>query len=227
MSEKLRVVTYNVHGQKDDRAALVSVIRELAPDVLLVQEAPRRFRWRPKCAALAHDVGLVVACGGGEAMGNLILVDLRVSVAETRSIRFPLTPGRHLRGAAIATCIVNGGRFVVAGCHIATDPLERPSQAALLRKALAGAADPVIIGADLNDQPGSPAWQVVAEGLVDTGADAVAAVPTFSCASPRRRIDAIFVDPRITVVACQVIDTPAVRRASDHFPVVADLLLPA
>jgi endonuclease/exonuclease/phosphatase family metal-dependent hydrolase len=227
MTEKLRVVTYNVHGQKDDRAALVSVIRELAPDVLLVQEAPRRFRWRPKCAALAHDVGLVVACGGGEAMGNLILVDLRVRVEETRCVRFPLTPGRHLRGAAIAKCTVNGAGFVIAGCHIATDPLERPSQAALLRKALADAVEPVIIGADLNDQPGSPAWQAVVEGLLDTGAGTAATSPTFSSADPRRRIDAIFVDPRITVVACQVVDTPAARRARDHFPVVADLLIPA
>jgi endonuclease/exonuclease/phosphatase family metal-dependent hydrolase len=54
----------------------------------------------------------------------------------------------------------------------------------------------------------------------------VTPVPTYSCADPRRRIDAIFTDPRITVVAYQVPDTPVARRASDHFPVVADLRLP-
>jgi endonuclease/exonuclease/phosphatase family metal-dependent hydrolase len=83
----------------------------------------------------------------------------------------------------------------------------------------------VVVGADLNDQPGSPTWQAVAGGLVDPGA--AGAVPTFSAADPRRRIDAIFVDRRIEVVGYQVLDTPAARRASDHLPVVADLRLPA
>ena len=36
--------------------ALAGLVRELAPDVVIVQEAPRRFRWRHKCAALADDV---------------------------------------------------------------------------------------------------------------------------------------------------------------------------
>jgi endonuclease/exonuclease/phosphatase family metal-dependent hydrolase len=47
--------------------------------------------------------------------------------------------------------------------------------------------------------------------------------PTFSCADPRDRIDAVFVDPRIKVRGYDVVDTPAARRASDHFPVVVDL----
>ncbi len=42
-----------------------------------------------------------------------------------------------------------------------------------------------------------------------------------------RRIDALFVDARITVVDYDVVDTPLTRRASDHFPVLVDLLLPA
>ena len=69
----LRVLSYNVHGLRDDRSALVGLIRDLAPDVVIVQEAPRRFRWRHKCAALADDVGMVVAAGGLPALGNLLL----------------------------------------------------------------------------------------------------------------------------------------------------------
>ena len=45
------------------------------------------------------------------------------------------------------------------------------------------------------------------------------------CANPRERIDALFVDPRITVTDYDVIDTPETRRASDHFPIMADLEL--
>jgi endonuclease/exonuclease/phosphatase family metal-dependent hydrolase len=222
---ELRVVSYNVHGLRDDRAALVAVVRGLAPDVVIVQEAPRRLRWRTRCAELAHDLGLVVAAGGLPALGNLLLTSLRVRVHDTWCLRYPLTPGRHLRGAAFAHCSVAGTRFVLAGSHLSTDPGERPGQAALLKKELSEVDAPVVLGADLNDAPSGVAWRTVAEGLTDagTGVD----MPTFSCANPRDRIDALFVDPRIEVLRYEVIDTPEVRRASDHFPVVADLRLPA
>jgi endonuclease/exonuclease/phosphatase family metal-dependent hydrolase len=118
---------------------------------------------------------------------------------------------------------VAGVPFVVAGSHLATFAPERPAQARLLRQQLAGQAEPVVVGADLNDQPGSPTWQALVDGLVDPGAQA--AVPTLP-GPPPRRIDALLVDPRLEVVSYQVVDTPAARRASDHLPVVADLRLP-
>lgn len=224
MSHELRAVSYNIHTLRDDRAALVAVVRELAPDVLLLQEAPQRFRWRQKCATLAHDLGMVVAAGGQPGRGNLILTNLRVRVTDTWCRWYPLTPGRHLRGAAFARCVLGGVAFVVAGSHLATDQVERPNQAKLLRAALAEVDEPVLVGADLNDEPGGDSWRVLADGLVDScGADTTA---TYSCANPRRRIDAIFVDRRVEVTSYQVVDTPLARRASDHFPVLADLRLP-
>ena len=39
----LRVASYNIHTQRDDTVALAQVVREIAPDVLIVQEGPRRF----------------------------------------------------------------------------------------------------------------------------------------------------------------------------------------
>jgi endonuclease/exonuclease/phosphatase family metal-dependent hydrolase len=223
VSRELRVVSYNIHTLRDDRAALVAVVRELAPDILLLQEAPQRLRWRHRCAALAHEFGMVVAAGGQPGRGNLILTNLRVRVTDTWCRWYPLTPGRHLRGAAFARCAVGGVTLVVAGSHLATDPVERPNQAKLLKAALAEVDEPVVVGADLNDEPGGESWQVLAEGLVDScGADATV---TYSCANPRRRIDAIFVDPRVEVTSYRVVDTPLARRASDHFPVLADLRL--
>lgn len=224
----LRVVSYNIHSQRDDTAALAAVVRAAAPDVVVVQEGPRRFRWRQKSAALAESFGLVVAAGGLPALGNLLLTSLRVRVTATRCQRFPLTPGRHLRGAAYAECVVGGARFTVAGSHLSTDPAERPGQAALLKRELDAAATPVIAAADLNEGPDGPAWATVARGLTDAAvAMDRADLLTYSCADPRRRIDALFVDPRITVVDYDVVDTPQTRRASDHFPVLVDLLLPA
>ena len=224
----LRVVSYNIHTQRDDTAALAAVVRAAAPDVVIVQEGPRRFRWRHKTAALAESFGLVVGAGGLPSLGNLLLTSLRVRVRASRCQRYPLTPGRHLRGAAYAECEVPGARFLLAGSHLSTDPAERPAQAAAFKRELAAATLPVIAGADLNEGPDGPAWRTVGEGLTDSAIAADRADRcTYSCADPRRRIDALFVDPRITVVDYDVVDTPQTRRASDHFPVLVDLLLPA
>jgi endonuclease/exonuclease/phosphatase family metal-dependent hydrolase len=216
-------MSYNVHGLKDDRAALVSLVREHAPDVLVVQEAPRRFRWRHKCAALADDVNMVVAVGGLPALGNLILVNLRVRVHETWCMRYPLTPGRHLRGAAFVRGSVRGGNFTVSGSHLATDPAERPSQAALWKEALAGIEGPVIAAADLNEGPGGGAWRTVEDGLVSSAAGRF----TFPATLPARLIDGLFVTPDITIDKYEVVESDLARQASDHLPVFADLLLPS
>jgi endonuclease/exonuclease/phosphatase family metal-dependent hydrolase len=224
---ELRVVSYNVHTLRDDQGALRSVVRGLAPDVLILQEAPRRFRWRTRTASLAHDFGLVVAVGGLPALGNLVLTNLRVRVHHSSCLRFPLTPGRHLRGAALAGCSVGASRFAVVGSHLSTDPIERPGQATLLKKAMSELDAPVIVGTDLNESPGGTAWHTVADGLVDSAVAADRAeVQTFSCANPQGRIDALFVDPAIQVRGYDVVDTAETRRASDHFPLVVDLTLP-
>jgi len=228
VAPRLRIVSYNVHGHKDDRAALASVVRELDPDVLVVQEAPRRWRWRQKVAELAHSFGMVVVEGGQPSVGNVIVTSLRVRPLQSRSLRFPLTPGRHLRGAAIATCRVPDGRgghaeLTVVGSHLSLDAAERRAQAALLRAELEGSPAPVLLAADVNEEPGGEAWSLLADGLIDAaGGDET---PTFSVSNPRRRIDAIMVDPRIRVEAYRVVDSDSARRASDHFPVMADVEL--
>jgi endonuclease/exonuclease/phosphatase family metal-dependent hydrolase len=219
----LRVLSYNVHGLRDDRSALTGLVRELAPDVMLVQEAPGRLSWRRRCAALADDCGLVVAAGGLPALGNLLLVSLRVRVHATWCLRYPLTPGRHLRGAAFARCSVKGASFTVTGSHLATDPVERPAQAALWKKEITGVDGPVVAGGDLNEGPGGGAWRTLADGL----ATAPSAALTFPATLPRRQIDAVFVSPDVELGRYEVVETDRARRASDHLPVLADLLLPS
>jgi endonuclease/exonuclease/phosphatase family metal-dependent hydrolase len=228
----VRVLTYNVHGQRDDRAALASVVRAAAPDIVIVQEAPRRLRWRTKCAALAHSWGMVYAAGGLPALGNLIVTTQRIRVHETWCLRYPLTPGRHLRGAAFAKCSIIGPsgqslEFVVAGTHLATDDAERPGQAQAFKDAASATADPIIVGLDANERPGGPSWQIVSGGLVDAAADRGDERPTFPSAHPTRRLDAVFVDPRWTVTAYDVIATDDAVAASDHLPVIVDARLSA
>ena len=220
----VRVVSYNVHGQRDDPRALVEVVRGLAPDVLLIQEGPRRLRWRTKCADLANRCRLVYAAGGAPSLGNVALVNLRVRVLDSWCVRFPLTPGRHLRGAVFARCGIGTSTLVVAGTHLATDPAERPAQARAARDALP-TGEPVVLAADVNEGPDGLSWRTLAEGLTDAGAEA--ATLTFPAAAPRVRLDTVLVGPGVTVREHRVLDTPAARLASDHLPVVVDLVIGA
>jgi endonuclease/exonuclease/phosphatase family metal-dependent hydrolase len=224
----VRVLTYNVHGLRDDRHALASVVRKAAPDIVIVQEAPRRFRWRTKCAQLAHSWGMVYAAGGLPSLGNLIVTTQRVRVHQTWCVRYPLTPGRHLRGAAFARCSVAGPdghefSFVVAGTHLATDDAERPRQARAFKDAVTEITDPVIVGLDANETPGGPSWTVVADGLTDSAAACGDDRPTFPAARPIRRLDAVFVDPRWTATGYDVIATETALAASDHLPVLVEV----
>jgi endonuclease/exonuclease/phosphatase family metal-dependent hydrolase len=221
---RLRLLSYNVHGLRDDVAALAAVVRAAGPDVMVVQEGPRRFRWRTRSATLASRLGLFVAGGGEPALGNLVLVGMRVRVHGHRDVQFPLTPGRHMRGAVLVDCSVGGTRCTVAGAHLATAAGERPLQAEIVRRTLAAVEPPVLLGLDVNEEPDGRAWRALTgSGLIDAGAGGA---PTYPAAGPCRRIDAVLVDPRCEVVAYRVLDSPEARRASDHLPVLVDLVLP-
>jgi endonuclease/exonuclease/phosphatase family metal-dependent hydrolase len=226
MGVRLRVVAYNIHSSRDDLKALAAVVRGLAPDILVVQEGPRHFRWRTKAAALAHSFSMVYATGGLPSLGNVIMTNLRVRVRETSETRFPLKPGRHMRGAAFARCEVDGVGFTVVGTHLSTDPQERPSQAELVRQAVSGIEGPVILGADLNDVPGTPTWDLVHQELVDVGERLGGGeIFTFPCWGADKRIDTVAVSTEIGLAAYHVETGDLARRASDHFPVVADVAL--
>ncbi len=226
MGVRLRVVAYNIHSSRDDRTALASVVRGLEPDILIVQEGPRRLRWRTKAASLAHSFHMVYGTGGQESLGNIIITNLKVRVRDTWDVRFPLKPGRHMRGAAFARCEAGGANFTVIGTHLSTDPLERPGQAELLRREIEKIEGPVILGGDLNDIPGSPTWKSAHAGLVDVGDSlGFGDVCTFPCRGADRRLDTIAVSEEFALEAYHVETGDQTRSASDHFPVVADLTL--
>ena len=166
----LRLLSYNVRSLREDANALVRVIRAAEPDVVCVQEAPQRLRWRSKCAALARRCGLVVVVGGRTAAGNLIMSTLGVDVSATAAERFSEEDRLHPRGAALALLSWQGVSFAVAGTHL--DLLEAPRLRHIreLHRVLdrvVGAdrtpAPHTIIAADVNDIPGSAAWAALTE----------------------------------------------------------------
>jgi endonuclease/exonuclease/phosphatase family metal-dependent hydrolase len=220
----LRVVSYNIRSLRDDRHALVRVVRGLDADVLCLQEAPRLLRWRAQCAALARDVGLLYVGGGGTTGGSAMLASLRVDVRSTLEYRFSRSPGLHMRGAVAAEVRLGQAAAVVACVHLGLDAAERLRH----HRELVGlvdrfAAEVTVLAGDVNEGPDEPAWRAIGAEFVDAGA--ADDTPTFSTKDPRRRIDGIFVRGPARVVSYRVLDGPDVVAASDHRPVVVDLEL--
>ena len=215
----VRVVSWNVRSLRDGSAGVARALRSLAPDVALVQEAPRLLLSGLSNRRLARRTGLRRVVGGAPAAGNLLLVSPRVAVVDARAVRLPRRPGLHRRGAVLAALAVDGWRLGVLGTHLDLDPDARLDTASRLRAMLPADPAPVVAG-DVNDEPGSPAWQALSAGLVDLGRELG---PTFPQRGPDRRIDGVFADPALRVVS---VLRPDPGPVSDHLPLVVDLLLP-
>ncbi|MFE0253161.1 endonuclease/exonuclease/phosphatase family protein [Streptomyces sp. NPDC059010] len=234
-SATIRVLSYNIRSMRDDTAALARIISACDPDLVLIQEAPRFFRWRKKLARLARAANLVTLTGGATAAGPAILCNLRATVERTEDVLLPLTPGLHRRGFATAVVHFGGARIGVLSCHLSLEKHERHEQGGMLLDRLAGLDTPhAIAGGDLNERPTGPTFQRLAGHLQDCRAT----VPwggehTWIQDEPHRRIDAIFATEGIEVLGCGVpLGQPGVtqtdlRAATDHLPVLAALRLPA
>jgi hypothetical protein len=144
---RLRLVSCNVGGLR--AAQVAAIVRPLRPDIVVIQQGPWRLRWRTPTANLAAALGLVHAGGGKPSVGNALLVRLRVQIESETPIRFPLVPGRPMRGALISRCRLGESRLVVVGARLADDPDERAAQRAILARTLRGTTDPVVVCGDL------------------------------------------------------------------------------
>ncbi|WP_409240038.1 endonuclease/exonuclease/phosphatase family protein [Streptomyces sp. PA5.6] len=233
-SAVIRVLSYNIRSMRDDTAALARVIAACAPDLVLIQEAPRFFRWRKKLARLARAADLVILSGGGSAAGPALLCSLRATVERTEDVLLPLTPGLHRRGFATAVVRFGGARLGVLSCHLSLQGDERYDQGGMLLDRLAGmGVEHAVAGGDLNERPGGRTFRRLAEGLQDCWAvKPWGGENTSTPADPHQRIDALFATPGIEVLGCGVpLDLPGVspddlRAATDHLPVLAALRVP-
>ncbi|MEU1848914.1 endonuclease/exonuclease/phosphatase family protein [Streptomyces sp. NPDC019990] len=234
-SATLRVLSYNIRSMRDDTDALARVIRGCAPDLVLVQEAPRFFRWRKKLARLARACDLVVLTGGATAAGPAILCSLRASVEHTEDVLLPLTPGLHRRGFATAVVRFAGTRLGVLSCHLSLQKDERYEQGGMLLDRLAGmGVQHAVAGGDLNERPDGPTFRRLAGRLTDCRTAAPwGGEHTWTPTGPYQRIDAVFATKGIDVLGCGVpVGHPGVteedlRTATDHLPVLAALRVPA
>ena len=180
-----------------------------------------------------------------------MFVGRRVDLLATTAFRLPVPgPFTRTRGAASATVGLDGARLTAVSVHLPLQPAQRVRHARMVRSRLAASTAAgagtvsLAIAGDLNEPPGGPAWAVLGAGLTDAAvADGSEPAPTFTARRPRRRIDAVLVGSGVRVGSLRVPGStggPAgggragmwpdvtphdLWSASDHLPLVADLLL--
>jgi endonuclease/exonuclease/phosphatase family metal-dependent hydrolase len=239
---RLRVATFNVRELLDDTVVLRELLRSAAPDVVLLQEVPTFGFAGHRLGGLAADTGLWVAASGRAGAGTAVLAAARVDVraGSVRALPTARWRGRkpvRRRGTAEAVVRVPladgwSREVLVRSVHLGLDAAERSEH---LTRLLPGTPvsgpcgpwsdAPLVVAGDLNEEPGGPVHQRFSTVLADAAEVVGSPFPTFPARAPRRRLDLVLVDRRLSVTA---VSTPAgnAAAASDHLAVVADLLVP-
>ncbi len=227
--------SYNIHkcvgsDRRFDPGRVLAVIGEIAPDVIALQEADRRFGDRAgllDLPALAKATGLVpvpIANGhGGHGWhGNLVLVREGL----VRGINQISLPGLEPRGALVVDLDLAVGKVRVVAAHLGLLRHSRLLQIeALLAHARERTGRPVVMMGDLNEwrRQGrsalsrfTPVFGPVGRGM-----------PSFPAYFPVLALDRVLALPQEIVEEIEVHETPLSRVASDHLPIKAVIRLGA
>jgi endonuclease/exonuclease/phosphatase family metal-dependent hydrolase len=224
---RVRVVTYNVRGFRDDLAALERIVRSLAPDVLMLNETGARWRLRRFASdldlELAHDPWSPFRRRAKDA----VLVRSPWRIVEHRQQRFTGSRSLYPRAALLARLQREGASMWAVAIHLGLRPAERRRHAEQLLATLDPIDEPTVIAGDTNELSDGKAMTMLAQRYPDAwtrGGEGPA--ETIPADAPTSRIDFVFTSPAISVERAWVPQTDEVARASDHRPVVVDLELP-
>ncbi|MGN6751258.1 MAG: endonuclease/exonuclease/phosphatase family protein [Intrasporangium sp.] len=220
---RLRVASYNLRDLLEDRAAAARVVRDIQPDVLCLQEVPRRLTTEFTLAAFARACGLYWAGGRRGTGGTAVLTSLRVHTHRTLTSRLPVRFPDRTRGYAAHLVSLPGSvPLWVASVHLGLRAEERDRHMAEVLGALPA---PAVVAGDLNEGPAGRAWARLAETHRKVSGDH----PTFPATQPTAVLDVIFASPDLVVAPPGDEVHPLhedLVAASDHRPCWADLALP-
>jgi endonuclease/exonuclease/phosphatase family metal-dependent hydrolase len=211
-------------------AADLAGLQEVRPDQL--EDLRRAFP-----AAIVVGAGRDPDGGGEHASVLLPPSDWTVESSETRWLSAtPACPGSRGWDAELPRVVTivrlrrDGVRLGVANTHFDhRGAIARVRSAALIAQWLGEEPDrPWVVLGDLNDVPGSPPLRLLAEaGYTDVlAADAGGTEHAFTGATDRTRIDYILTGPGVEASAAWIgHDRPGGALPSDHWPVLADLVV--
>ncbi len=221
---RVRVMTYNIYMGGRMGPAVYDVVREAAPDVLMVNESPKApLVWRHCCRELAERCGMHMVTGGRPAGSNLVLAAPGIGVKSSGSQVLPQPLFQPRRGIAWAQLRVRGSLLGVVSCHLSLVRDRRVQEVDRVVEVAGRLRGPVVVAGDLNETPDGPSWERLRRaGFVDHGSGRWL---TFPADTPQRRIDALLVRGAVDVLHHGDPGVPSdlLARASDHRPVLAVL----
>lgn len=240
----LRVATYNVHGcvgtdRQRSESRIAEVIAELAVDIVGLQEldlSRARSGGVDQAGAIAAELGWhrhfhAAMRRGDEHYGHAILSRHPMTLRRAECL-----PGvapffcREERAALGVDVETEFGLVHVINTHLGLGRRERRLQAELLTSVewLASNPDgtPLILLGDFNSLPGSRPHRQLSRHLRDVRqlVKSRRRLRTFPTAFPALSVDHIFVNASLHPVSVAVHRTAVARVASDHFPLVVELL---
>lgn len=223
----LRVASYNTRDFLDDERLAARVVRAVAPDVLCLQEVPRRLLAGWRVARFAARCGLHWPGRHRGSGGTTIFTSARLEVLACHHSRLPVRWPDRTRGYAVTRlALPDGAELTAVSVHLSLRPGERVTH---VERILEGLSDrgPLVLAGDLNEDETGGAWRLL--DVPDRLRLVSPARPTYPANSPRRRLDVVFASPELRVLPHREVAVPAsaYARASDHRPTWVDLALDA
>jgi endonuclease/exonuclease/phosphatase family metal-dependent hydrolase len=233
MSDAIKVATYNIRkclgtDRKRDPLRTISVLSEIDADIVALQEADRRFGLREGCISadiLARHSPWVAASlnVSPHSMGwhgNALLFRQGIRVRSAHPLDLPML---EPRGAVVAEIEMGGHELRVIGVHLDLSGLWRRRQVRWLLAYLDAQPRhlPTILMGDFNQWSDRGALSEFAfhhHRIIKT-------TPSFHSTRPVAQLDRIIVSHDFGVKAHGTHISPLSRRASDHLPVWAELVL--
>lgn len=241
-SPRLRVATYNVHGcvgmdRQRSEKRIAEVIASMSADVVGLQEIDRgraRSGGVDQAATIAQELGwhhhfqLAMQQADGQ-YGDAIIS--RYPLALKRAVELPGTAPwycRETRGAACVTAATNLGPVDVVNTHFGLGRRERWAQAQFLSSdEWTAAADiPIVLLGDFNSLGWSRSFRLLGRKLrnVRSLVRGTKRIGTFPTSWPLIALDHVFVNAALHPTSVSAHRTPLARLASDHYPLVVDLV---
>lgn len=217
----LRVASYNTRDFLDDRRAAARVVRSIDPDVLCLQEVPRRLLAGRRVVGFARECAMVWPGGHRGSGGTTILVRPGLILVGSRHHRLSTPRVDRTRGFAVVQVATGAAVLTVVSVHLSLKPGERARHAAAILEAVRSVPGPVVLAGDLNEGADGAAFQLLNRSLRDVGPGG----PTYPVRRPRRRLDVILASAGVGAVPGLPVDLDEddVHAASDHRPVWVDL----
>lgn len=227
----LKVATWNIHGAigADGRYApsrIVDVLREVDADIIALQEVASEQAHENFLRDLERETGFHVAAGllrqrHGDDFGNALLSRYPVQSVE----HLDLTVDHYEPRGAIDVCVDIGvlSPLRVIATHLGLRPGERREQVRRIISAVErDSPHPTLLMGDLNEWF---LWGRPLRWLHAHFRDIPPAPPTFPARRPVFALDRIWVSPSGSVKRLGRHSTSLARAASDHLPLVADIVV--